>query len=189
MIEAHGLRKQYGEAVAVDDLSFQVRPGQVTGFLGPNGAGKSTTMRMIVGLDRPTRGTVTINGKAFAGLSRPLQEVGALLEARSIHPGRVLAPSTTRRLLDSLGDQVAMTPAGSRAVLDSLTAREHDVFDAMAAGLSNPEIAIRLFVSETTVKTHVGRILAKLELRDRVHAVIFAYENGLAVHGDGPGAG
>lgn len=88
MIEAHGLRKQYGEKVAVDDLTFTVRPGQVTGFLGPNGAGKSTTMRMIVGLDRPTRGDVLVNGKPFAAHAHPLREVGALLEARSIHPGR-----------------------------------------------------------------------------------------------------
>jgi len=88
MIEAQGVRKTYGEKVAVDDLTFTVKPGQVTGFLGPNGAGKSTTMRMIVGLDRPTRGTVKVNGKPFAEHERPLQEVGALLEARSTHPGR-----------------------------------------------------------------------------------------------------
>ncbi len=88
MIEADGVRKMYGEKVAVDDLTFTVKPGQVTGFLGPNGAGKSTTMRMIVGLDRPTRGTVKVNGKPFAEHERPLREVGALLEARSIHPGR-----------------------------------------------------------------------------------------------------
>lgn len=88
MIEAEGVRKTYGEKVAVDDLTFTVRPGQVTGFLGPNGAGKSTTMRMIVGLDRPTRGIVKVNGKPFGQHERPLQEVGALLEARSTHPGR-----------------------------------------------------------------------------------------------------
>jgi len=88
MIEAQGVRKTYGEKVAVDDLTFTVRPGQVTGFLGPNGAGKSTTMRLIVGLDLPTRGIVKVNGKPFAEHERPLQEVGALLEARSIHPGR-----------------------------------------------------------------------------------------------------
>jgi DNA-binding NarL/FixJ family response regulator len=91
----------------------------------------------------------------------------------------VLAPSTTRRLLDSLGHRFALTPSASPDALGSLTTREREVFDAMAAGLSNAEIAGRLFVSETTVKTHVGRILAKLGLRDRVHAVIYAYENGL----------
>ena len=88
MIEAHGLTKRYGEKVAVDGLDFTVRPGAVTGFLGPNGAGKSTTMRMIIGLDAPTAGTVTVNGKRYARHAAPLHEVGALLEARSIHPGR-----------------------------------------------------------------------------------------------------
>ncbi|MEV6513998.1 ATP-binding cassette domain-containing protein [Streptomyces sp. NPDC051642] len=88
MIEAHQLTKRYGEKTAVDRLDFVVRPGTVTGFLGPNGAGKSTTMRMIVGLDAPTSGTVTVNGKPYAEHGAPLQEVGALLEAKSIHPGR-----------------------------------------------------------------------------------------------------
>ena len=88
MIEARGLTKMYGDKRAVDDLSFTVRPGIVTGFLGPNGAGKSTTMRMVLGLDRPTRGTVTVNGKAYREHPAPLREVGALLEARSMHTGR-----------------------------------------------------------------------------------------------------
>ncbi|MEY2245425.1 ATP-binding cassette domain-containing protein [Streptomyces sp. SAS_267] len=88
MIEAHQLTKRYGEKTAVDRLDFVVKPGTVTGFLGPNGAGKSTTMRMIVGLDAPSGGSVTVNGKHYAEHTAPLQEVGALLEARSIHPGR-----------------------------------------------------------------------------------------------------
>ncbi|GJF31810.1 multidrug ABC transporter ATP-binding protein [Kitasatospora sp. NE20-6] len=88
MIEAQQLTKRYGEKTAVDGLDFTVRPGSVTGFLGPNGAGKSTTMRMIVGLDAPTTGSVTVNGRRYAEHTSPLQEVGALLEARSIHPGR-----------------------------------------------------------------------------------------------------
>jgi ABC-2 type transport system ATP-binding protein len=88
MIEARGLTKRYGGKVAVDDLTFTVRPGVVTGFLGPNGAGKSTTMRMILGLDAPTRGTVTVNGKPYREHIAPLHEVGALLDARSIHPSR-----------------------------------------------------------------------------------------------------
>ncbi|MGW7261753.1 ATP-binding cassette domain-containing protein [Streptomyces sp. NPDC054834] len=88
MIEARQLTKRYGEKTAVDHLDFVVKPGTVTGFLGPNGAGKSTTMRMIVGLDAPTSGSVTVNGRRYAGHSAPLQEVGALLEAKSIHPGR-----------------------------------------------------------------------------------------------------
>ncbi|ANS69675.1 putative ABC transporter ATP-binding protein [Streptomyces lincolnensis] len=88
MIEAHQLTKRYGEKTAVDQLDFVVRPGSVTGFLGPNGAGKSTTMRMIVGLDAPTSGSVKVNGRHYARHRAPLQEVGALLEAKSIHPGR-----------------------------------------------------------------------------------------------------
>jgi ABC-2 type transport system ATP-binding protein len=88
MIEVRGLTKRYGDKVAVDDLTFTVRPGVVTGFLGPNGAGKSTTMRVILGLDAPTRGSATVNGKPYREHAAPLREVGALLEARSLHPGR-----------------------------------------------------------------------------------------------------
>ncbi|MEU9446594.1 ATP-binding cassette domain-containing protein [Streptomyces sp. NPDC048304] len=88
MIEAQQLTKRYGEKTAVDGLDFTVKPGTVTGFLGPNGAGKSTTMRMVVGLDAPTSGSVTVNGRRYARHQAPLQEVGALLEAKSIHPGR-----------------------------------------------------------------------------------------------------
>ena len=88
MIEAQGLTKRYGSKTAVNDISFTVQPGKVTGFLGPNGAGKSTTMRMIVGLDRPTHGTVTVNGRPYAQHRSPLTEVGALLEAKAVHTGR-----------------------------------------------------------------------------------------------------
>jgi ABC-2 type transport system ATP-binding protein len=88
MIEARGLTKRYGDKVAVDDLTFTVEPGRVTGFLGPNGAGKSTTMRMILGLDTPTRGSATVNGRPYREHAAPLREVGALLDARSVHPGR-----------------------------------------------------------------------------------------------------
>jgi ABC-2 type transport system ATP-binding protein len=88
MIEAIGLTKRYGRTVAVDDLSFTVQPGRVTGFLGPNGAGKSTTMRMILGLDRPTAGRVLIDGKPYQQLNRPLRTVGALLDAKWVHPNR-----------------------------------------------------------------------------------------------------
>lgn len=88
MIEVNGLSKRYGDKLAVDALSFTVRPGVVTGFLGPNGAGKSTTMRMIMGLDRPSSGTTRINGRPYEQHKAPLQEIGALLEAKSIHPGR-----------------------------------------------------------------------------------------------------
>ena len=88
MIEAVGLSKSYGRTKAVDDLSFEVRAGLVTGFLGPNGSGKSTTMRMIMGLDRPDAGTVTLDGRRYHDLHWPLREVGALLEAKAVHPGR-----------------------------------------------------------------------------------------------------
>ncbi|GAB0103606.1 ABC transporter ATP-binding protein [Nocardia sp. JMUB6875] len=88
MIELRGLTKHYGQTVAVSDLSFTVQPGQVTGFLGPNGAGKSTTMRMILGLDTPTSGTALINGKPYQELKKPLETVGALLDAKWVHPNR-----------------------------------------------------------------------------------------------------
>jgi ABC-2 type transport system ATP-binding protein len=88
MIVARGLTKRYPTALAVDDLTFTVRPGLVTGFLGPNGAGKSTTMRLILGLDRPTAGSVTVGGRPFADHRYPMYEVGALLDAGAVHPGR-----------------------------------------------------------------------------------------------------
>ena len=88
MIEARGLTKRYGDTLAVDDLSFSVAPGKITGFLGPNGAGKTTTMRLILGLDRPTSGSVTIGGKPFGQLAYPMREVGALLDAKAVHGGR-----------------------------------------------------------------------------------------------------
>jgi ABC-2 type transport system ATP-binding protein len=117
MIEAHGLTKRYGEKLAVQDLTFTVRPGVVTGFLGPNGAGKSTTIRMIMGLDAPTAGRVTVNGRRYAELAAPLREVGALLEARAIHTGRsaynhLLALAATtgipRRRVDEVVDLVGL---------------------------------------------------------------------------------
>ena len=88
MIDIAGLTKRYGAKTAVDDLTCQVLPGRVTGFLGPNGAGKSTTMRAVVGLDRPTSGRVLVNGQRYRDLAAPLQEVGALLDAKAVHPGR-----------------------------------------------------------------------------------------------------
>ena len=125
MIEAFDLTKRYGEKVAVDGLSFVVQPGVVTGFLGPNGAGKSTTMRMLLGLDRPTSGTATINGRGYDELRAPLSEVGALLEARAVHTGRsarnhLLALAAThgigRRRVDEVLDLVGLTHvAGKRA--------------------------------------------------------------------------
>jgi ABC-2 type transport system ATP-binding protein len=125
VIEAVGLTKRYGEKLAVDDLSFVVQPGVVTGFLGPNGAGKSTTMRMLLGLDRPTSGRASINGRPYEQLHAPLCEVGALLEARAIHTGRsarnhLLSLAAThgigRRRVDEVLDLVGLSQvAGKRA--------------------------------------------------------------------------
>jgi ABC-2 type transport system ATP-binding protein len=117
MIDAQHISKRYGERLAVDDLTFTVQPGVVTGFLGPNGAGKSTTMRMILGLDAPSSGTVTVNGKAYNQLAAPLHEIGAMLEARAIHTGRsaynhLLAMAQThaipRRRIDEVIDMVGL---------------------------------------------------------------------------------
>ena len=88
MIEAENLVKRYGSTTAVNDLSFSVQPGMVTGFLGPNGAGKTTTMRMILGLDAPTQGSVTVDGRSYRDLPAPMREVGALLDAKGLHGGR-----------------------------------------------------------------------------------------------------
>jgi len=368
MIEARGLSKRYGDKVAVDDLSFTVRPGRVTGFLGPNGAGKTTTMRMILGLDRPTAGSVTVNGKPFAELYSAMREVGALLDATAVHGGRsayrhllclaqtngiprtrvdevigtvgledvagkrskgfslgmsqrlgiaaallgdpdvlmfdepvngldpegirwirllmqslaaegrtvfvsshlmsvrlagecpadvvvmdvrmpeldgvaatreicsagerprvlilttfdldeyafaalragasgfllksappeellyaircvhkgdaVVAPSTTRRLIGQFLPHLPPTHLpdplhGPPPDLAELTAREREVLASVGCGLSNTEIATLLTISEATVKTHVGHIMAKLGLRDRIQTVVYAYETGV----------
>jgi ABC-2 type transport system ATP-binding protein len=125
VIEARGLTKRYGAKLAVDDLTFTVHPGVVTGFLGPNGAGKSTTMRMIMGLDAPTSGTVTVNGKPYAEHARPLQEVGALLEARAVHTGRsarnhLLAMAATAGIdagrVEEVIDMVGLADVASKRV-------------------------------------------------------------------------
>jgi len=123
MIEVHDLTKRYGPTVAVDHLSFRVEPGRVTGFLGPNGAGKSTTMRMVMGLDRPDHGTATVNGRPYRALPWPLREVGALLEARSYHPGRTAwqhlwalaqVNELPRRRVDEVLDMVGLTSVARR---------------------------------------------------------------------------
>jgi ABC-2 type transport system ATP-binding protein len=111
VIEVERLTKRFGEQVAVDDLTFAVKPGVVTGFLGPNGAGKSTTMRMILGLDAPSSGSATVDGRAYRDLEAPLHEIGAMLEARAIHTGRsaynhLLAMAQTHGLPRSRVDEV-----------------------------------------------------------------------------------
>src|SRR6516225_2351518 len=125
MIEARGLTKRFGSRLAVDALSFDVRPGRVTGFLGPNGSGKSTTMRLILGLDHPDAGHAAIGGRRYRDLGWPLREAGALLEARAWHPGRTarshlaaLADSNGigRRRVDEVLGMVGLTDvAGQRA--------------------------------------------------------------------------
>jgi ABC-2 type transport system ATP-binding protein len=125
MIEIDGLTKRYGDKAAVDGLSFVVKPGVVTGFLGPNGAGKSTTMRLIAGLDRPTSGTVRVNGKHYPDAAAPMSELGILLDARSVHPGlsarnNLLALARTagigRRRVDEVIELAGLAEvAGARA--------------------------------------------------------------------------
>lgn len=123
MIEAVGLTKRYRNVLAVDDLSFTVRPGQVTGFLGPNGAGKSTTMRMMLGLDNPTRGHVLIDGQRYDQLRHPLRSVGALLEAKWVHPNRsarnhlrwmAKANDIPQRRVDEVLEQVGLTAVANK---------------------------------------------------------------------------
>jgi len=125
VIEVDNLTKRYGDKLAVDGLSFVVEPGTVTGFLGPNGAGKSTTMRMIAGLDRPTSGTVRVNGKHYPDSATPMAELGILLEARAVHTGRsarnhLLALGQTagigRRRVDEVIDLVGLADVAGKRV-------------------------------------------------------------------------
>jgi ABC-2 type transport system ATP-binding protein len=125
MIEARSLTKRYGGTVAVDDLSFVVRPGAVTGFLGPNGAGKSTTMRMILGLDRPTSGLALVNGRPYEAATAPMREVGALLDAKAIHGGRTArahlmaltqANGLPARRVDEVLELTGLTSAAGRRI-------------------------------------------------------------------------
>ena len=148
MIEARSLTKRYGQTAAVSNLSFTIRPGMVTGFLGPNGAGKTTTMRMILGLDYPTAGSVTIGGVPYARLAYPMREVGALLEARAVHGGRT-ARSTllslaqtndiSRRRVDEVLGIVGLTDvAGKRSKGFSLGMSQR--LGIAAALLGDPQI-------------------------------------------------
>ena len=150
MIEAENLTKHYGEKTAVDDLTFQVKPGLVTGFLGPNGSGKSTTMRLILGLDTPTSGRVTVDGKAYRDYPAPLSEVGVLLEARSVHTGRsayhhLLALAQTQGIARSRVDELI-----SMVGLDEVARKRAGQFSLgmgqrlgiAAALLGDPEVLI-----------------------------------------------
>src|SRR3984957_4306472 len=150
MIEARDLTKFYGGKAAVDHLTFTVEPGRVTGFLGPNGAGKSTTMRLILGLDRPASGTALIDGKPYRELQDPLRTVGALLEAKSVHPGRsarnhllFLAQTQglpARRVEEVLGLVGLQAVAGKRAGGFSLGMSQR--LGVAAAMLGDPEILL-----------------------------------------------
>jgi ABC-2 type transport system ATP-binding protein len=150
MIEARDLTKFYGHKAAVDHLSFTVEPGRVTGFLGPNGAGKSTTMRLILGLDRPNSGTALINGRPYRDLAEPLRTVGALLEARTVHPGRsarnhLLFLAQTQGLPARRVDEVLalvglQDVAGQRAGSFSLGMSQR--LGVAVAMLGNPEVLL-----------------------------------------------
>ncbi len=128
-IEISGLTKRYGDTTAVDDLTFTVSPGRVTGFLGPNGAGKSTTMRLVLGLDRPDAGIATIGGTRYADLAEPMRRVGALLEARALHPGR-----TARNHLRYLAYSQGIAPARVEQMLELVGLA--DVADKRVGGFS-----------------------------------------------------
>ncbi|MFD0207107.1 MULTISPECIES: ABC transporter ATP-binding protein [Saccharothrix] len=125
MIEVRGLTRRYGDVLAVDELSFTVEPGKVTGFLGPNGAGKSTTMRVVLGLDRATSGTALVNGRPYASFGEPLREVGALLDPGAAHPGRTgrahlrvaaRANGIPRRRVDEVIERVGLGRAARRRI-------------------------------------------------------------------------
>jgi len=150
MIAARGLGKRYGATAAVDDLTFTIRPGMVTGFLGPNGAGKTTTMRLILGLDYPSAGSVTVDGRSYAQLSAPMHQVGALLDAGAVHGGRsarnqLLGLAQTngigRRRVDEVLGLVGLADvAGKRSKGFSLGMRQR--LGIAAALLGDPQILI-----------------------------------------------
>lgn len=150
MIEVRGLTKRYGDVVAVDDLSFDVEQGLVTGFLGPNGAGKSTTMRMVLGLDRPTSGQALVHGRPFASYAEPLREVGALLDPGSVHPGRTgrnhlrvaaRANGIDNRRVDEVIEQVGLEGAARRRIKGySLGMRQR--LGIAAALLGDPRVVL-----------------------------------------------
>jgi ABC-2 type transport system ATP-binding protein len=150
VIEVRGLTKRYGTVLAVDDLTFDVQPGKVTGFLGPNGAGKSTTMRMVLGLDRPTSGTALVNGRPFAELTEPLRQVGALLDPGATHPGRTgrghlrVAARThgiSDRRVEEVLEQVGLAGAARRRIKGySLGMRQR--LGIAAALLGDPQVLL-----------------------------------------------
>ncbi|SDI43532.1 ATP-binding cassette domain-containing protein [Nonomuraea jiangxiensis] len=150
MISLKGLSKRYGDRLAVEDLSLELKPGRVTGFLGPNGAGKSTTMRLILGLDRPTSGTATIGGVPYHRIRNPLRTVGALLDARAVHPGRsgrahlvALARSNgiPRRRVAEVLETVGMSEAARRRA-GALSLGMSQRLGIASALLGDPEVVM-----------------------------------------------
>ncbi|MFG3254839.1 ABC transporter ATP-binding protein [Streptomyces sp. NPDC048172] len=151
MIEASELTKRYGEKTAVDRLTFTVRPGRVTGFLGPNGAGKSTTMRLILGLDAPTSGSVTVGGRRCSELAAPLRVVGSLLDAKGVHGGRsaydhlaglAAGNRIPRRRVDEVLETVGLPPATARRRAKGYSLGMGQRLGIAAALLGDPEVLI-----------------------------------------------
>ncbi|WP_328631201.1 ATP-binding cassette domain-containing protein [Streptomyces sp. NBC_00356] len=151
MIEATELTKRYGDKTAVDRLSFTVRPGRVTGFLGPNGAGKSTTMRLVLGLDAPTAGQVTVGGKRYEGLAAPLRTVGSLLDAKGVHGGRsayqhlaglAAGNNIPRRRVDEVLDMVGLPQATARRRTKGFSLGMGQRLGIAAALIGDPEVLI-----------------------------------------------
>jgi ABC-2 type transport system ATP-binding protein len=151
MIEVTELSKRYGERIAVDRLSFQVRPGKVTGFLGPNGAGKSTTMRLILGLDSPTSGAVTVNGLRYQTLPAPLRAVGALLDAKGVHGGRsayqhlvglAVSNGIPRRRVEEVLELVGLPPGTARQRVRGFSLGMGQRLGIAAALLGDPGVLI-----------------------------------------------
>jgi ABC-2 type transport system ATP-binding protein len=161
MIEVHGLTKRYGHTMAVDDLTFEVRPGHVTGFLGPNGSGKSTTMRMIMGLDAPDTGRALVNGRPYSALAWPLREVGALLDAKAFHPGRSAECHLLALAQANAIDRSRVTAVLELAGLTSVARKRAGTF---SLGMGQRLGADVLVVGRGAVEKHVANIFLKLGL-------------------------
>jgi ABC-type iron transport system FetAB ATPase subunit len=181
LIEALSLTKVYGGKAAVDGIDFQVKPGMVTGFLGPNGASKSTTMRMILGLDRPTSGTVTVGGRSYQGKVWPLHEVGSLLDARAVHPGRsaydhlhslAAADGIARARVSEVLEQVGLTSvARKRAGTFSLGMLAHllgTVCYMTAVGLIGLFTGVLVRSAAAAITSLFGLLLVLPVLADRI---------------------
>lgn len=150
MIELHSVTKQYGSTNAIDNLSFTVQPGQITGFLGPNGAGKTTTMRLILGLDRPTSGTVTVNGQPYRSKPTPMNDVGALIDPSAVHGGRsayhhllwqAQAGGLPRRRVDEVLDLIGLSAVAGKKV-GGFSLGMHQRLGMASAMLGDPQVLL-----------------------------------------------